>query len=78
MPRQNTATGKSQMAFRLLDEMHEMLDDIAASATILGATPFEGGAPSKALAVKLHEALLEFEIQLAALGRYSFEVKTEG
>ncbi|MCB9895728.1 MAG: hypothetical protein H6839_14880 [Planctomycetes bacterium] len=75
MPKQNTKS-KSETAFRLLDEMHEMLNDIAASATILGATPFNGAGPSKALAVKLHEALLEFEIGLAAIGRHSFEVKS--
>lgn len=77
MSRQNTASSKSATAFRLVDEMHEMLNDIAASATILGATPFDGAAPSKTLAVRLHEALLEFEIELAALGRHSFEVKTD-
>ena len=75
MPKQNAPASKSDTAFRLLHELHEMLNDIAASATILGATPFEGAEPAKALGNSLHGALLEFEIELAALGRHEFEVK---
>jgi hypothetical protein len=77
MSKQDTASARSQTAFALVDEMHEMLNDIAVSATILGATPFTGAAPAKALAERLHEALLEFEIELAALGRHSFDVKLD-
>ncbi|MCG3184558.1 MAG: hypothetical protein ICCCNLDF_02685 [Planctomycetes bacterium] len=76
MSRQDTANAlKSVAAFKLTAEMQEMLNDIAASATILGATPFAGGPAAKKLAASLHQALLEFEIELAAIGRHEFEVK---
>jgi hypothetical protein len=66
---------KSKTALNLLDEMREMLNDIAASATILGATPFAGGPAAKLLAADLHTALLEFEIGLSAIGRHEFAVR---
>jgi hypothetical protein len=75
MNKQNAAKGRAETAFRLLDEMHEMLNDIAASATILGGTPFDGAPAAKELSGRLHGALLEFEIALAQIGRHSFEVK---
>ena len=75
MPRQHTKTTKSETAYRLLEEIREMLNDIASSATILGATPFEGGPAAKKLGATLHTALLEFEIELAGQGRHEFEVR---
>ncbi|MEZ5992074.1 MAG: hypothetical protein R3E76_06955 [Planctomycetota bacterium] len=76
MPRQNTSTPKTETAFNLLEEMRELLNDIAASATILGATPFAGGPAAKQLSGRLHTALLEFEVELAELGRHQFEVRS--
>jgi hypothetical protein len=67
---------KTNAALGLLDEMRAMLNDIAASATILGATPFPGGPAAKELSARLHAALLEFEIGLAAIGRHEFSVKS--
>jgi hypothetical protein len=76
MQRPNTAHDpKSETAFKLLAEMQEMLNDIAASAAILGATPFEGVWAAKRLAASLHQALLEFEIELAEQGRHEFQVR---
>ncbi|MCA8912150.1 MAG: hypothetical protein KDB82_10625 [Planctomycetes bacterium] len=75
MPRQNTKATKSETAYRLMEEMREMLNDIASSATILGATPFEGRTAAGKLGAALHTALLEFEIELAGQGRYEFEVR---
>jgi hypothetical protein len=68
---------KSKTALALLDEMREMLNDIAAGATILGATPFPGGPAAKALGSNLHTALLEFEIALATIGRHEFAVRND-
>jgi hypothetical protein len=66
---------KSQAANRLMKEMHEMLSDIAASATVLGHTPFDGVWACRELAESLHTALLEFEIKLAEIGQHSFNVR---
>jgi len=68
---------KTTAAFGLMDEMRTMLNDIAASAAILGATPFAGGPAAKALAMHLHTVLLEFEIAMAEIGRHQFAVKQE-
>jgi hypothetical protein len=73
--RQHTKATKSETAFRLMEEMREMLNDIASSATILGATPFEGRQAAKKLSAALHTALLEFEVELAEQGRHEFEVR---
>jgi hypothetical protein len=70
-------TTKTTAALALLDEMRLMLNDIAASAAILGATPFAGGAAANTLAGNLHTALLEFEIALADIGRHEFAVRAE-
>jgi hypothetical protein len=70
-------TTKTTAALALMDEMRLMLNDIASSAAILGATPFPGGAAAKALAGNLHTALLEFEIALAEIGRHQFAVRSE-
>jgi hypothetical protein len=66
---------KSKTALALLEEMRAMLNDIAASATILGATPFPGAPAAKELSGNLHTALLQFEIALAQIGRHEFAVK---
>jgi hypothetical protein len=60
---------------KLLSEMRVMVNDIARSATILGATPFAGRDAAKALAESMHAAVLEYEIALAALGEHEFDVK---
>lgn len=73
MPAKHT---KTVAAFALMDQMRDMLNDIAASASILGASPFEGRPACRNLATKLHTALLEFEIELAAIGRLEFKVRT--
>lgn len=62
-------------AYRLMEEMRDMLNDIAASATILGGTPFDGRHACRNLSGKLHGALLEFEIELAEIGRHEFAVR---
>lgn len=64
---------KSQQAKHLMEEMRVMLNDIAASATILGSTPFDGGPACKALAASLHEALMIYEMEMAALGLHEFK-----
>lgn len=66
---------KADAAIRLMKEMHEMLNDITASATVLGHTPFDGVWACRGLAENLHTALLEFEIKLADLGHHSFNVR---
>ena len=66
---------KSETALGLMQELRTMLNDIAASATILGATPFVGGPVAKELSASLHSALLQFEIGLAQIGRHEFAVK---
>lgn len=77
MNRQNTRSPKVEAAFRLMDEMRDMLNDIAASASILGATPFEGAPACRDLSGKLHTALLEFEIELGAIGHHTFDVRKD-
>lgn len=74
MPEPKTTT-KTVAAFALLEEMRELLNDIAASATILGATPFAGAPHARELSAALHGALLEFELGLAELGRHEFQVR---
>ena len=76
MQRQQTPAARSETAFQLLEELREMLNDIAASATILGTTPFAGARAAKQLSGTLHTALLEFEIELAAIDRHEFEVRS--
>ncbi|MBZ0135302.1 MAG: hypothetical protein K8I27_02875 [Planctomycetes bacterium] len=75
MNRHDTHSPKVTAAFRLMDEMRDMLNDIAASANILGATPFEGAPACRDLSGKLHTALLEFEIELGAIGHHTFDVR---
>ncbi|MHC4839819.1 MAG: hypothetical protein ACYTDT_02520 [Planctomycetota bacterium] len=62
-------------AWRVIEDMRTMLNDIAASATILGAAPFDGAPPVRKLAHALAGALLEYEIGLAELGVHEFHVK---
>ncbi len=69
-----SARRKSARAQQLLEEIREMLNDIAESATILGATPFPGRQAAAQLGTELHTALLEFEIALAEARIHSFEV----
>jgi len=68
---------KSEAATRLMMEMHEMLNDIAASSAVLGQTPFEGVWACRELAANLNTALLEFEIKLAELGHHTFDVRKD-
>ncbi len=70
-----TETPRVKAAYRLMEEMRDMLNDIAASAAILGGTPFDGRHACRELSAHLHSALLEFEVELAAIGRHEFEVK---
>lgn len=74
-PTKRAAASKVTAAYRLMEEMREMLNDIAASATILGGTPFDGRHACRELSAHLHRALLEFEVELADIGRHEFEVK---
>jgi hypothetical protein len=69
---------KQQGAMLLLRDIRTMLDDIAQSATILGATPFAGRQAARSLADALHSMLLEYEISLAELGLHAFDVKQTG
>lgn len=62
-------------AWQVVEDMRQMLNDIAASATILGAAPFEGAKPVRALAGALGAAMLEYETSLAELGVHEFNVK---
>lgn len=70
----NTVTPRETRAMNLLLEMREMLNDIAQSATILGATPFAAREAANALGTNLHTALLEFEIALAQVHNHNFHV----
>lgn len=70
-----TTTARESRAMNLLLEMREMLNDIAQSASILGATPFAGREAASALGASLHTALLEFEIALAQVHNHDFNVK---
>lgn len=58
---------KTEGALQLLQDIRGMLDDLAQSSTILGATPFAGRQAAKSLAVALHTALLEYEVNLAEI-----------
>ena len=49
-----TPSPRVEAAYRLMEEMRDMLNDIAASATILGGTPFEGRHACIELSGKLH------------------------
>ncbi|MCC7508023.1 MAG: hypothetical protein IT464_01450 [Planctomycetes bacterium] len=69
-----SASRKSARAQQLLEEIREMLNDIAQSATILGATPFPGRKAAANLGASLHTTLLEFEIALADVKLHNFEV----
>ncbi|MBK8205249.1 MAG: hypothetical protein IPK87_00520 [Planctomycetes bacterium] len=69
-----SASRKSARAQQLLEEIREMLNDIAQSATILGATPFAGRQAAAHLGASLHTTLLEFEIALAEVQFHNFEV----
>ncbi len=62
-------------AWRVVEDMRQMLNDITASATILGTAPFDGAAPVRKLAGSMGTALLEYEIELADLGVHEFQVK---
>lgn len=62
-------------AWRVVDDMRQMLNDITASATILGSAPFDGAAPVRKLACSMASALLEYEIELAELDVHEFQVK---
>lgn len=73
--KRNTTSPRVEAAYRLMEEMRDMLNDIAASATILGATPFDGRHACRDLSGELHGALLEFEIKLAEIGRHEFAVR---
>lgn len=64
-------------AAALLHEIRDLLDDIAQSSTILGATPFAGREAAHRLAGALHTALLEYEIDLAKIGLHEFDVKRD-